>query len=533
MKKGKLFTGLICVLLSIAMLGPLIENVQGAQYASGYVRDSTDHSNLSGVYVTIYGRYEYRGRLTSFSRSGYTNGAGRYQIKLPRTTLYTNKMRTFKTGYSTYSGSIKNLLYLPAKDITIRFTGHVCEDRIISNIKRTNLVDVSLDFTNNGAIQGYSNVISDQIIYVRVYDKCNNLLRTVSCDQTTNNYDTGSFTAPAGSIKIEITPIATAFKRYKVFTYSEEFFSSTTVSKNFHLERNCGEVRADGGIGGVYDGFTGHKLSILQGGGDYMPVFWSNLTFGVLSELPKTIVYEPGGNRYSHTYVSTKFDVLGVEYGLSKCIIPGARVSLYVKNCWSNNVDFLDCDRIMYSGDSNFKSADFKMNFQASLGYGVTSSWSSQIQLSASYEQPDGTIIQCNTVSSPAGDWTKLGHIDMDYSHRRRYLNQKMDMAWRIKIDNGDDIGDLFSLYECGSTLQFKVVYEFNVQACSSIIWGYYYGKVIVEQILGDDSTSGVIVSYHPENQYFRFYQVELGDYNAIDNVVNLLAGKSATSVIN
>ena len=70
------------------------------------------------------------------------------------------------------------------------------------------------DPENDDTIEGYSNHISDQLIYVRIYDKIDNLLRTVSCNQATGDYDTGTFSAPAGKITFEITPVATAVKTY-------------------------------------------------------------------------------------------------------------------------------------------------------------------------------------------------------------------------------------------------------------------------------------------------------------------------------
>ncbi len=525
-QKKQIIVGLLFSIIIIGIMSPLISNVRAKSYARGYVKDDGTRAGIASVYVTVYGRYEDSyGRLKSFSRSGYTNSNGYYSITLPSTTVYTNGLRAIKTGYVTYDGSVVNPVYLSAKSISLRFTGKVLEDQVIDNIKVVNAEQVSLDIASG--VSGYSNILTDKVIYVRIYDKCNNLLRTVSCNQVEGHYDTGSFGAPAGNIKFEITSLPSDIRKYKTLIHTEEILSSTTASRNFYLQRDLGEVWVNGHTNGpgAFDEINDHKVNIEDTEGY---AFIEGLDFSVDAECPPTIVYNPWGSFETYTFLRTSFDITGATFGAAKCLTPGARVSLYARNQWSDNVDILDLTDIHYDSSSQYSSAKLDWTVQASLGYsGLTSALGGQIQLSSTYTPPQGVSIDYDTTKSQDGDWTRLGYIDVDYTDDKENLQKKMDLKWEIQIDNGENYGELFSLYECGSNIQFKVVHEFNLQCVSLGCWATFYGKIKFEQILGDNTVSGITTTLLPEWGSYLLVET-FGNYDATDYTINLLRGESA-----
>ncbi len=476
-QKKQIIVGLLLSIIIIGIMSPLISNVRAASYALGYVKDDGTRAGIASVYVTVYGRYvDSYGRLKSFSRSGYTNSYGRYLITLPSTTVYTNGLRASKTGYVTYDGSVVNPVYLSAKAISLRFTGKVLEKTEINNIKYVNsgTNTLTLDLLNDGQITGYSDVITEKIIYVRIYDKSNNLLRTVSCNQATGYYDTGSFGAPAGNIKVVITATPSDIKRYKTITYTEEFLSTKTTNKNFYLERDLGEVWAYGDDGS-FDDIDYHKLKAYHPNSG---AFWFDVMDTTIhTSCPSTIVYEPTTTKTTWSWLTTYFNCRGTQQNfIDKSLIREAKIQLFVQNRWTDDTDVIKMGRIDNQHSEGFTAGNFDWNIQASLGYsGLNNPIGGQLQLSGSYEEPDGVIPDSKSIEPKdrvrEGDWTEIGWITMDYTNHKKYLQKSLHTHWQIGIDNENYL----NLKNCGSNIRFKVVYGLKYNLAKRI-----YGRVVM-----------------------------------------------------
>lgn len=244
MKKNRwIYFMLVITILLIGIVTPLLQPVSGyITKAKGYIRDDVTGAGIASAYVTVYGRYEdSRGYLRSFSRSGYTSSSGYYSISLPSNTLYLNRLRATKSGYVSYDGSVTYTVYLVPLSCTLSFSGQVLENQIIENINRPNAEDLSLDIAPPGVV-GYSPIISDEPIYVKFYDRYDRLFKTVCCSQTDGTYSTGSFSAPVGTITIEVEDYVTGGS-YKTATRIEVITTSTTFTNyDFLLDRDLGQV---------------------------------------------------------------------------------------------------------------------------------------------------------------------------------------------------------------------------------------------------------------------------------------------------
>ncbi|HUT82598.1 MAG TPA: hypothetical protein VMZ29_15490, partial [Candidatus Bathyarchaeia archaeon] len=454
----------------------------------------------------------------------YTYGSGYYHIYLPSGTVYINRMRTIKTGYVSYDGNIVSTLYLNAKDITLRFYGTILEDNIINDINVVNAPLISLNISKD--VSGYSNIITDKVVYVYVYDKSNNFLKCVSCNQATGYYDTGSFEAPAGNIKIEIW--TTAPKKYKTINYIDEFLTSTIEEKNFKMQRNLGDVWVYGtstGIG-LYEDLNNFTLMIADPRNEWPIAFY------IQNQCPPTITYQPTGAEETFTWISTYFRTVGWDGVAEMFNIRGAKVSIYTRNIWSHNTDFLNLARIHYDATSQYSASTFDWTIQASLGYsGLSSPITGQIQLATTFNPAEGVGVSTNTTKSIGDDWTKLGIIKMDYSDDYNNMEKILSTNWEIGINNGENPGELFSLYQCGSNIQYKIVYEFDVYHRMFGFWHTQIGKITFEVILGDNTESGISTlweQYVSGPLWAPAYEIT-GDYNANDYNLNLLRGLSST----
>ncbi|HUT82122.1 MAG TPA: hypothetical protein VMZ29_13050, partial [Candidatus Bathyarchaeia archaeon] len=450
----------------------------------------------------------------------YTYGSGYYHIYLPSGTVYINRMRTIKTGYVSYDGNIVSTLYLNAKDITLQFSGYVREDNIIEGIKTTNIVEplISLDFTHG--VSGYSDIITGTVIYVNVYDKSNNFLKCVSCNQATGYYDTGSFEAPAGNINFKITNLDGL---HKTFTRTEEFLTSTTTTRDFKLQRNLGEVWVYGGMGSQ-DKIFDHKIF----SDDVIDHELFDISFS--TACPPTIVYSPTSEDYSSSWLTTSYLIVGQQYLLDKYLLRNAKISLYVQNLWLDDTDLIVVHGITNSHTEGFTAASFDWTVQASLGYAMTQTITGQLQLSGSYQEANGVTFDVGAIALEnrvkEGDWTKIGWTTLDYSNNINYLEKTLYTHWQIGFNNQNYL----TLKHCGSNIRYKVVYEFDLYFYQLGIWDRI-GKVTYEQILGDDIESGLIYTFDFDSYYLEStYFLENPDgYIANDMNLNLLAGESVT----
>lgn len=502
---------------------------------SGYVKESGTNNGIYNARVVLYG-WEFVIDMYQKVQVGvkYTNSYGYYSFTgvtadSPYSLLVT------KSGYSGYSGSYRNPVYLTYLYCSLRVTGTVLEDDTLDNIKSPNVDPLTLDITPPDSAT-YSHVISTATTKVTIYDCYGTAVKTVTCSSSSGAYDTGTFTIRKGTVRISAYTQPGLYASKNIY---HSISSSTTLSgQNLNLERNQGLVSAYGDehLREEMNNFF-IKLHTRQ------PL--EEVSVNLEARCAPQLTYDPLYSGAKYNYLETNYDlttydewttILDHNYWTPRY----ATQKLYVYNHWTGDESIISVDDLDsgITQEGSFSLYTWTLGTKVGFsGGGEGNPLSSEFSVSATYTPPDYIDIFSTYVPNDLTNGRYLGEVNVDYTNAVLSRHSKMSNVWHLKMDNSL----MKSAKQCGSHFTFKVVTEINYWLCKAMPWGNWwltdYCTISFEQTLGDGDPTGIGDNSPPPHPVVSllsgsYLDIEYGEMHGYDLWMNLLAGEISESPV-
>lgn len=534
MKKTKLGVLIISIVVASTMLGaisamgiyippiedPPIPPPPSGTDIRGYVKISGTSTGILGARVALYG---YKFVIDMYKKvlvgERYTSSSGYYSF-LDITEDSPYSIIVSKNGYITYSGSYKYTTYLSPSTATISVSGTVKDDDTINNIQVPNANPVNLDITPDG-LAGYDHTITTATTYVKIQDYTGTVIKTVACSSSTGAYSTESFEIKKGTIKITAY---TSPGYYTPKTITKTISSSIALTgQNFNLERNLGPTWVYG------DNFALDNIDNFKIKPHDFPDY---LDFDFYAQNAPTMVYNPFNSQYTDYWFTTHYRVQTIQQLLVWYSISKAKVSLYADNLWTDDESFISLASVGFESNSYGSGWNYQWSFSAGLGWDPTpGGLSAGMQVGVSITPPSSVDVDPYILTEHyENGWKKLGYVEIDYFNDVTSVYKELTLNWQLQLNNGENPGELFTLRQCGSNINFKVVYEFEIKE-HLFFWALdasgWYNYLTIEQIIGDNQLNYPTFDFW-NAQGHAYEDYIAGTQSGRDYYTCLLAGESS-----
>ncbi|NHJ05502.1 MAG: carboxypeptidase regulatory-like domain-containing protein [Candidatus Heimdallarchaeota archaeon] len=511
-KRNSIF--FICVLFTI-LIAPSIINTKAFDLdpgdpppantsVNGYVKDGLTNSKLYNARVAIYNRY-----TGAYYGYDYTDSNGYFTFSsVPDVDhkIYITKSGYISQWYNVYSNGVT---YTIDPSITVTIQGDIRENEILDNIEVPFTSPGTLDINPDG-LEGYSNLINDISISIKVYDWRNNLIRSFTT--TSGIYNTGSFSIRKGTITVKATSTTSIGRHFIQGVTSFYASSSTTYTKNFVLDRDLGTLTVSADSEGI-ENMNDFSIKLSPTNSHYVFISLN------AKHIPN-LFYHPYNSLYSENVIETSYRLTSFQgSGGAYFTAKNVKQTLYAYNHWSEEESFMALDGLTVgiTGEGTGRQCQWSINGET----GWCELWEVIMNFGVTLTPPSYDIIHKSQAYEELGFGCKLGSVEIDYTEDWQTINKLMSSQWEIFLDNTN----YKPHKQCGSHITFKVVTEITYEKCLYGVWGVANPNgpwvIVFEQTLGDNQI------VHPDYTFIEGTHdgfIE-GEVTGHDFWMNLFAG--------